>query len=420
MTGAVSTPISPGRFWTIFALCFSAAALEGYDLQVVSVAMPRLRPQLGLLPQQVGVALSSGLMGMALGAMAGGILSDRLGRRGVLIISICGLGVATLLTAFVTSYQTLLLARILTGVAIGGAMPTLIAIVAAIAGRHRITTLVTAVMCGLPFGGVLAALAGLATIPSFGWRGLFVFGGVLTLLVAPLLMFGIPGVGDRAVGDDAHEPAGGNTLFGGGRILATPLLWLTFILTLAVFSLLIGWAPALVIDKGLPPTMASGVMLALNLSGIVGALLTGRLCDLIGVRAIMLPTYFGIAAGLALFAFADTPGLMVLAAMVAGFFILGAQFALFGIAPRLYPSARHGTGVGMAAAMGRIGSILGPIYAGWLLSGGMSADKAVLSTIPIAVAAGLALLLMTWALPAAFRGSRRPKEPVDPASVADS
>jgi AAHS family 3-hydroxyphenylpropionic acid transporter len=391
------TAVQPlgARAWFIFFLCFSISALEGYDLQVLAVAVPGLRAQFGLVPQQLGVALSASLAGLALGALAGGMLADRIGRRGVLIGSVLSLGVFTLLTAFVRDYNELLIARALTGVSIGGAIPNLIATIAAIVGPRRTTTFVTAMMCGMPFGGVLSAVAGLTVVPTWGWPGVFYVGGALTLILSPFLIFGIPEVAGRKADPGAAVVSPAEALFGGGRAGATLSLWAVFILTLTIFSLLLGWAPTLVIDKGLPPAMASSVMLALNLAGILGAVFAGRLCDALGVRTAMLITFAGVAVGLALFAWASEAKMMIAASAVAGFFIVGGQFTLYGIAPRVYPAQLHGTGVGTAAAMGRIGSIFGPMLAGWLLASGMSVDNAVLAIIPLALAAGVAVILLT-------------------------
>ncbi len=392
MTTRTAADALPKKSLTIF-LCFLVALLEGYDLQVLAVSAPMMRREMGLSPQDLGLALSAGLVGLAIGALIGGGLADRIGRKWVMIGSVVGMGVFTLATAFVHDLNGLLLARVLTGLAIGGAMPNMIATVAAVSDERNKTTNVAMMICGMPAGGIIAALAGHAVIPAYGWHGLYVLGGALTILIAPLLIWGLRDTVVRKTHGTAPISYGA-ALFGDGRAPATVLLWALFIVTLLILSLILGWAPSLVISKGLPPSAGFSVLLALNGGGILGTLIVGRLCDTWGVRNALVPVYLGIAISVGLFAMGTSAGSLIPLAALMGFCVLGAQFAMYGVAPRLYPPSSYGTGVGAAVAAGRIGSISGPIIGGALIGAGATGSQVILAMAPVALLGAIILILL--------------------------
>ncbi len=260
-------------------LCFAVALLEGYDLQVISAAGPQLQKLLQLRPQQMGWLFSASLIGLAVGAIGGGWLADRYGRKPALIGSVLVLGMFTLATACATSFENLIVIRILAGVGLGGAMPTLIALVAEVSGGHKTTSAVTTMICGQPLGGIVSALVGQTIAAKYGWQSLFVVGGVLTVLVVPLLMLGLPETKPATAGARSARMPTLQALFGEGRAPASLLLWAVFILTLALLSVLLSWTPLLVMGKGLPKPVGLNAIIAINVGGIVGGLVISRLID---------------------------------------------------------------------------------------------------------------------------------------------
>lgn len=389
-----SSHAQTGRARRTLWLCFAVAMLEGYDLQAMAIAGPAVRAAMQLNAGQMGIAFSASLIGLALGAAVGGKLADGMGRKRVLIASLLGLGTMTLATALASDFQTLVAMRIVAGLGMGGVMPNLIAIAASASRGERATTKVAAMICGMPAGGVVAPLCGHALSARFGWQGLFVLGGILTLIVVPVLWryLAEPGAAARAPRSAPAASSWRASLFGERRAVTTLLLWGLFILTLAIFSTVAGWVPTLVVDKGLPAAVGYQSLMAINVGGIAGALILSSSCDRWGVRPVMLATYAAMAASLWLFSNANSADAVIPLAGLVGFWLLGAQCALYGISPQIYPPASCGTGVGCAVAAGRIGSVVGPIVAGYMMGRGTTADQLILVMAPLAVLAGVVLL----------------------------
>jgi len=387
---------SANRSITI-VLCFCVAVLEGFDLQIIGVMAPAIREAIHLTPQQMGWIFSASLIGLALGAAYGGWLADRVGRKPVLIGSVVVLGVFTLAAALASDPNSLLAMRFLAGLGIGGAMPNLIAVVSEVAAKGKVTSTVSLMFCGMPLGGVLVALLARLASGVIGWQGLFVIGGVLPLIVAALLAYNLKETGVRRKSSERQAaPRYVDSLFGQGQALRTVLLWLVFALTLLQLSLLLNWLPSLVINRGFAPRDAFITTMVVNIGSIIGAFTIGRACDRFGVRWPMFLVYLLMAVSLSALAIASGRATLWAAALAAGYFVLGSQFVLYGLAPRLYEHQARGAGVGAAVAVGRVGAITGPLLVGLALGAGASSGRVILLLVPLVIAAGAALFWLTY------------------------
>ncbi|MBM0104925.1 3-(3-hydroxy-phenyl)propionate transporter MhpT [Steroidobacter sp. S1-65] len=378
-------------------LCFCVAVLEGFDLQIIGVMAPAIRAAIELTPQQMGWIFSASLIGLAFGAAYGGWLADRLGRKPVLIGSVVVLGIFTLAAALARDVNSLLAMRFLAGLGIGGAMPNLIAVVSEVAAKGRVTGTVSLMFCGMPLGGVLVALLARFASGAIGWQGLFVIGGVLPLIVAALLALSLKETA-AARGDRQRQASPGyvHNLFGEGQALRTVLLWVVFALTLLQLSLLLNWLPSLVINRGFAPGDAFITTMVVNVGSIIGSFTIGRACDRFGVRWPMFLVYLAMAVSLSALAIASGRETLWAAALAAGYFVLGSQFVLYGLAPRLYQHQARGAGVGAAVAVGRVGAISGPLLVGLALGAGASSGRVILLLVPLVIAAGAALFWLTY------------------------
>jgi AAHS family 3-hydroxyphenylpropionic acid transporter len=377
----------------IWAVCLLAAMLEGFDIQSMGVAAPRMVPALGLSPGQAGWAFSASLIGLMLGASGGGAIADRIGRRPVLVFSAIAFGLFSLATPLARGFEPLLAARFLTGLGLGGAMPMLIALASEQAGTARKATMVAVVTAGLPLGGALAGLLARSSLAE-DWRMIFVFGGIAPLLVAPLLHFVLPLGRPEAIARQGRAALA--SLFAPARLPVTVSLWLAVALTALILHLLLNWLPTLLVARGLPKSAAFGAAALFNLGGASGGIVFGLLADRFGPRWPLVGGFLGLALALLGLAAAGAGGQIAALAFAAGFLLMGGQFTLYGLAPRLYADAVRGAGVGAAIAASRLGSIFGPLAAAQLIGGGASGGTVVGALVPVALATGLAAAVLGW------------------------
>jgi AAHS family 3-hydroxyphenylpropionic acid transporter len=382
------------RTWPAWLVCLLAAMIEGFDIQAMGVAAPRMLPALHLTPGQAGWAFSASLIGLMVGASFGGVIADRVGRRPVLTISVAAFGVFSLLTALASGFAPLLAVRFLTGLGLGGAMPMLIALASEQASPTRKATMVALIAGGMPLGGAVAGLVARTPMALDDWRTIFLVGGLAPLVVAPLLHIVLPvGRPDRA----ARLPGDAvRALFGAGRWPATACLWISFALAALTLHLLLNWLPTLLVARGLPPASAFLILALFNIGGASGGVAFGLVVDRVGARWPLLAAFAGVALALVLLAGASGGTTIAVLGFAAGFLLLGGQFTLYGLAPLHYPAVVRATGVGAAVAAGRVGSILGPLAAAQLIGGGASGAAVVGALVPVVVVAGAVAGLLTW------------------------
>jgi MFS transporter, AAHS family, 3-hydroxyphenylpropionic acid transporter len=230
----MSTVLSRSARWTL-TLCAAAALLEGFDNQSMGVAAPGLVPELALSASQAGLLFSAATFGLFLGAAIGGRMADRIGRKGVLVVSMLLFGLCSLATTIATGFTSLFVARLLTGLGLGGAMPNFITLSTESVRPERRLSAGTLVMAALPCGGALAGLLSVTDFWGGGWRAIFYFGGVVPILLALLMMRALhesPGFRreSAAAADLPHDPVV-TVLFGPGHAQTTLLLWGSFFFT---------------------------------------------------------------------------------------------------------------------------------------------------------------------------------------------
>lgn len=376
----------------IVLICFLIAAVEGYDIQAFGVAAPKLIPELGLDPSQQGWAAGAAMIGLVLGALIGGWFADRVGRKPVLLVSVATFGVFSVATAFSQGYDGLLWARFLTGLGFGGAMPNLIAIATEISAPKRRAATVTMMFCGMPAGGAAVALLARLMGEDLGWRTIFMVGGVAPLLLVPLIFLLLPET--RPAPREGADRSTWRGLFGESRAASTLLLWAVFAMTLLVLYLMLNWLPTLVVAKGLTPADGSAAALSFNLTSIAGALLLGFVVDRAGYRWPVTLAFLLLAVAMGALAAAGALVPVLVLSGAAGFLLLGAQYALYAVIPSLYPAQVRAAGSGAAVAVGRLGSIAGPLLAGELRNAGYSAGQVFGVMIPVVLAAAAGVFVL--------------------------
>jgi AAHS family 3-hydroxyphenylpropionic acid transporter len=293
----------------------------------------------------------------------------------------------------------LLLVRFCAGLGFGAALPNMMAIAAEISRPERAAITAAMMFCGMPVGGGTSALVTQILPAGFDWRVLFLLGGVLPMIMIPLLWKLMPETLSRSGAADKPRAPVLHALFGEGRAAPTLLLWLTFLPTLLILYLILNWLPTLVIANGFDPATAPRTSLAFNFGSVAGALVFGHLADRFHYRWPITFAYLALIAALVGLGGARDPGVTIALSASVGFFLLGANYALYGVAPAYYPGAMRGTGSGASVAVGRVGSILGPLLAGVMMSGGTSATGVVLYMVPVAAVAAAAVFALSFRRP---------------------
>ncbi len=288
------TTATPSRLVVTIGLCFMVALMEGLDLQAAGIAAVGMAQAFALDKMQMGWIFSAGILGLLPGALVGGMLADRHGRKRILLGSVLLFGLFSLATALAWSFPTLLLARLLTGVGLGAALPNLIALTSEAAGSRFRGRAVSLMYCGVPIGAALAAALGFSGFAA-AWQIIFWIGGVVPLLLIPLLMRWLP---ESQAFQRAEASVPLRTLFAPGQAAATLLLWLGYFFTLLVVYMLINWLPMLLVGQGFRASQAAGVMFSLQIGAACGTLLLGALMDKLTPLRMSLLIYSGILASL--------------------------------------------------------------------------------------------------------------------------
>ncbi|WOE32924.1 MULTISPECIES: 3-(3-hydroxy-phenyl)propionate transporter MhpT [unclassified Acinetobacter] len=376
-------------------LCFAIAVFEGFDLQSMGVAAPRMRAEFGLDNSQMAWAFSAAILGTLPGALLGGRYADKIGRKAVLLTSICIFGVMSVLTAYASDYNLLLIIRFLTGLGMGGALPMMITMASeAVSGQHK-GAAVSIMYSGIPFGGMLTSFVAMGLAGDEQWRHIFYVGGFAPILLIPLLMKFLPESKDYLTASKTKPSTPFfEVLFAKERRFSTIQIWISFFFTLVVLYFLLNWLPLLMGAQGLGKTEANYVQIGYNIGGIFGSILMGILLDKIRMSMVIKLIYIGILVSLCCLAISPTVALLSLSAVGCGLFIVGGQSALYGLAAMFYPTKMRGTGVGAAVAIGRIGSFAGPLFAGMLLSMGSSSAMVIGASIPLIFIAAIAALFL--------------------------
>ena len=377
------------------AICFAASMCEGMDVQSAGVAAAGVRSTVHPTAGQLGLFFAAANLGLMVGAVFGGRLADRIGRKPVLTASIFLFGLFSFANGLAMDMTTLTLARLATGLGLGGALPNLIAITVEASGERSRNATIALTYVGQPFGGTVASLIALA-LPAGEWRPLFWIGGVAPLVVgvvvALVLREGRPGE-ERP----AREPGPISDLFREGRLARTLVLWLGFFAAALTLHLRLNWLPTLLQARGLTKSEAAAAQVAFNIIGAVGALIAGAGLDTRWRAASIALAIVAVPA--AVLTVAQAPplaALMTLAAGLVGAGIIAQNAILYGTAGECYPQAIRGTGMGAAVGATRVGALTGPSLAAVLLSAGRSPAEVLVSLLPVVLTAGACVAWMGW------------------------
>ena len=411
-----SRNMSVFQIQTVF-ICTLINMLDGFDVLVMSFAAASVSSEWTLSPYQLGILLSAGLFGMAIGSISLGALADRLGRKRLVNICLVIITAGMFASAYSENQEQLLAFRFVTGIGIGGMLATLTTLVSEYSNESSRGLCIGFLQSGYPLGALLGGIVSVYLIESFGWRSLFIFGGSLSLIMLPFVFWKLPESldflllrGNQAdkskiqqiltklqietseflhTTEENEKKADWISLFSSDSRANTLYLWTCYFLLMFSFYFVVSWTPKLLVDAGLTTGQGISAGVYLQAGGLVGAISLGLLGYKFKVP-ILTSVFFccGVAAMLFYGLVELSLVSLMLVAAIMGFFLIGAMIGLYTISPSVYPANVRVSGVGLAIGIGRLGAIVAPLAGGIILNSGYSSDEIfVIFSIPLILAA---------------------------------
>jgi len=382
---------------SVIGICCILNILDGFDVLAIAFAAPPIADEWAIQPAALGLVFSAGLIGMALGSMFIAPLTDRIGRRAMIVICLVAITTMMVVTGLARSVTQLIVARALTGLGIGGMLASLTAMVAEYTpDRHRNLT-IGLLQAGYPVGGTVGGVIAAWIVPEYGWRALFFIGATMGALMVPLAAMALPESlvflvqkqpakaldkinrilrGMQQAPLDVLPAAPAAAKSGSVTALLTSLrrantlrLWLAFLLNSLTVYFVLSWVPKIVVDAGLPLEQGILAGLMVNAGAVIGIPTLGYLSGARGLRPLIL-TFLLLGTGfVALFGFLpQSVPLLLTVGFLIGFFVMGGFIGLYSVAARIYPTEMRTTGIGWTIGVGRIGAIMGPYLGGIMIA----------------------------------------------------
>jgi len=385
--------------WRLLLLCGLCLIIDGFDIQAMGYVAPAIISDWHISKASLGPVFGAGLFGMLLGSLVLTPVGDRYGRRPVLILSTLFFALCMLLTTRVQTIDQLLVLRFITGFGLGSIMPNAMALVGEFSPSSSRVTRMMLVSCGFTVGAAVGGFVSAALIPSFGWRAVFLVGGLVPAVLGVAMLFWLPEsvlflvlrkrplqqvarwlrkiepglrIDEHSVvevKDSKNDGMPVAELFRGGRAGVTLLLWLISFMNLINLYFLSNWLPTLIRDAGYSTGTAVLIGTSLQVGGIIGTLTLGGFINRFGFTRMLGACFVVACVFIALIGHVATlPVLLFICVVVAGFCVVGGQPAVNALAGTYYPTALRSTGIGWALGIGRIGSVLGPVIGGQLIA----------------------------------------------------
>ena len=417
----------------IVAICFILNFNDGIDIMIVSFSGPEIIATWGLSKAQMGYIFSAALAGMTLGCFLLAPQADRVGRRKMFLFSLLLTSGGMLGISLSPSYGIVLLLRFITGLGIGGILPTMAATAAEFSNNKYRDFNVGLVQAGWPVGAILTGFFCAWFIPKYGWQAAFMVGGLVDLVMLILVYFYMVDSVDfllktrpanalekiNTIQEKMGQPAWSSLpeqetnpikptlrdLFSTEFKATTLKSWVAVFFGFMTLYTLLSWIPTIAKDSGLPFEMATYVGVALNVGAAIGSASIGAIGYRFGLRQSMLT--FMICAFTVMVLYANVPVSTVLVFVLTffiGIFVQGGFNGIWPLLARVYPTEIRTTGTGFAVGIGRFGAILGPTLFGFLADNHFSINTLfILFSVPL-----LIMGLSVWSIRSGRLSVKRP------------
>ncbi len=374
-----------------------AVAFAGNNLLSYSVALPILIQDWGLTTFQAGLLGSYALVGMMVGDFSFGYISRALGGKYTIVICLAVLGVASLMQGAARTYEEFAALRVVSGLAIGGLMPSIISTMSEYSPRNQKNILTAVMISGYSFGGIIASVIGLFLSEKYGWRVLYYAGGVQLLIIPFVLRIVPPDInslihlGDvesvntllkkanreykpdvnsvvtsRHLKHDQHSVL---ELLNNRNRFATLIFWMIFFGCLFVAYSIINWLPKIMLTRGFAADSSILFFVMLNIGAIVGGVLGGILGDKFSTDKVLALFFVVCAFCLILISQVESKEFLYVLVIALGGTTIGSQTLVYILIAHNHAAPLRSTAIAYASGVGRIGAISGPVVGGILIGG---------------------------------------------------
>ena len=410
--------------WTAIGICIVLNMIDGFDVLVMAFTAASVSAEWSLSGSEIGMLLSAGLFGMAGGSLFIAPWADRFGRRPLILFCLAVSGTSMILAAYSQSPTQLGLLRMITGLGIGGILASSNVIASEYSNKRWRGLAVSLQSTGYALGATFGGMVAIYLLGQFGWRSVFLFGGLATIAAIPLTVVCLPEsidflisrrpndalarinklavrlgqapLGSMPVVRKNAQPTGGTfkRLFAPDLLASTLLLWLAFFLVMFGFYFVMSWTPKLLVSAGLSTEQGVTGGVLLSVGGIFGATLLGLASARFKLHHIL--ALFMIVTAILLAIFVSTTSNLTAAFVVGaliGLFANGCVAGLYATSPLVYDASVRATGVGWGIGIGRIGAILSPLVAGHLIDANWHPNQLYLAYAVVFIAAACVVLM---------------------------
>lgn len=421
------------------AITIGLNALDGFDVLSISFASPGIADEWGIDRAELGIVLSMELLGMAIGSIFLGGVADKIGRRNTILGCLTVMTIGMFMVTTVKGLVDLSIWRVITGLGIGGMLAAINAVAAEFSNAKRRNLSVSIMAIGYPVGAVVGGIIAAQLLQGNDWRSVFYFGGAVTAAFIPLVYFFVPesvhwltlkqpknalervNAALRRMGHatvaalptismETRKRSSGD-VFSPALIATTIIVTIAYFFHITTFYFMLKWVPKIVADMGFAASSAAGVLVWANVGGALGGAVLGLLTQKAGLKAMTIGVF--VLSTVAVVIFGQTPADLSKLSFIcatAGFFLNAGIVGMYAIFAQAYPTHARAFGTGFAIGVGRGGSVLAPIIAGFLFTGGfgLPAVAFIMGLGSLIAAAVLLLLKLNPEQPAAEPVPDRP------------
>lgn len=396
ITGMIDQGKFTGFTLSVATICFLAIVFDGLDVALFGTLLPALMKDMGMGPAEAGLLASIGHIGAVGGAILFGVAADAVGRKRMMLIGITVFTVFTAACGLARGFVDFAIYRFIAGIGLAGIVPIAVALVLEYTPGRRRAMVSSMAYMGISVGVLLSAVLSITFLGSAGWRAILL-GTIGCVVLVPVAMVLLPesmatlirrgkhdairkivtkvNPGFTASADDdyvLHEPTTTKvplaSLFQGAHARNTICLGAALFCLMMIAVTLTTWIAQLMVQRGFTLTTGITFILVFSCSNFISTPLAGWLSDRLGYKkvfAIYMPILF---VAIILIGVVPSSALALMCMFFAGFATMGATCLLLPYAGTLYPASFRSSAMGVIYGIGRIGPIIGPALAGFMLA----------------------------------------------------